>query len=166
MNLMRRLRGAVGMAGVWAAAFAIAGVAGLFPLSLLGVLPPFERIRFGRLLAETVLGWGLGGAAMGLAFSVVILAAERRRTLADLSSRRLASWGFVAGAVVPMGIATLAELTGRSSIATNLRSGVIFAGICGALGAALAVASLRAARRSPISPAEHLKLARRSSNDR
>jgi hypothetical protein len=154
MNLMRRVRGAVGTAGVWAAAFAIAGVAGLLPLSLLGVLPPFERIRFGRLLAETVLRWGLGGAAMGLAFAMIVLGGERKRTLAAPSSRRFAAWGFVAGAIIPFGMATIAELTGRSSVATNLRSGVIFAGICGALGAALAVATLRAARRAPISPAE------------
>ena len=91
---------------------------------------------------------------MGLAFATAILAGERKRTLGALSSRRLAVWGFVAGAIVPMGIATIAELTGRSSVATNLRSGLIFGGICGALGAALAVASLRAARRAPISAAE------------
>lgn len=93
---------------------------------------------------------------MGLAFAGVVLAGERKRTLAELSSRRMASWGFVAGAIVPMGIATIAELTGHSSVATNLRSGIIFADICGALGAALAIATLRAARRAPISPAEAL----------
>jgi hypothetical protein len=101
-----------------------------------------------------VLRWGLGGAGMGLAFALVMLAGERKRTLAALSPRRLAAWGFVAGAIVPMGIATITELTGHSSIAINLRTGVIFAGICGTLGAALAVASLRAARRAPVTPAE------------
>ena len=153
MDLFRRLRGAVGMAGVWAVAFAVAGVLGLLPLTLLGVYPPLESIRL-RLLVETAVSWGLGGAAMGLAFAMVVLTGERNRKFAELSSRRLAIWGFVSGAIVPMGIATIAELAGRSSVATNLRSGVIFAGICGALGAALAVASLQAARRAPISEDE------------
>ena len=154
MNVMRRVRGALGTAGIWAAAFAVAGVVGLLPLRLFGVLPPFEHIRVGRMLAVTMLNWGLGGAAMGLAFAVAISVAEGKRSLAALSSRRFAIWGFVAGAIVPMGIGAIAQLTGRTGPGTTLTSGVVFGGICGVLGSALAVASLRAARQAPASLAE------------
>jgi len=148
MNVMRRLRGVVGTMGVWGLVFAAVGVAGLIPLSFFGMLPPFQLSRFLGLVAETVIRWGLGGAGMGLAFATAMLLGERRRTLGALSPRRLTAWGFIAGAIVPMGIATVYELTGHSSMATNWRAGLIFAGICGAAGATLAAVSLRAARRT------------------
>ena len=151
MNLMRRMRGVVGTMGVWAVVFGVVGVAGLIPLSLLGVLQPFQLGPFLRFAGNSFVRWGLGGATMGFAFATTILLGERRRTLDALSSRRFTAWGFLAGAIVPMGIAMVYELTGRSSIAINLRAGVIFAGICGATGAILAAATLRAARRAPAS---------------
>jgi len=147
-DLIRRVRGVVGTMSVWAAAFAAVGVLGLIPLSLLGILPPFELRPFLRMLAATVVRWGLGGAGMGVAFAAAILLRERGRSVVALSPRRFAAWGFLAGAIVPIGIATLYELTGRSTVAINLRAGAVFAGICGVAGAALAVASLRAARRA------------------
>ena len=146
MNVTRQLRGIVGTMGTWAAAFAIVGVVGLLPLSALGALPPFELKAFLRFAINSALRWGLGGAGMGLAFSVAVVLGARRRTLVALPLRRFAAWGFVAGAIVPMGLATIYVLTGHSSIAINLRTGLIFAGICGTVGGALAAVSLRAAR--------------------
>ena len=148
MQLIRRLRGVVGTMGVWAIVFASAGAAGLIPLLLLDRLPPFELGRFLQLLGIVLVRWGLFGAAMGGAFAAAVLLAERKRTLAALSHRRFAAWGFAAGAIVPMTIGIAYELTGHSSIAINLRTGFVFAGICGAIGAALAATTLRAARAS------------------
>jgi hypothetical protein len=88
---------------------------------------------------------------MGFAFAAVVLLGERKRTLIALSPRRFAAWGFVAGAIVPIGLTAVYVLTGHSSMAINMRAGVIFAGICGALGAGVAALSLRAARRTPSS---------------
>lgn len=103
---------------------------------------------------------------MGFAFAAALLLGERKRTLIALSPRRFTAWGFVAGAIVPMGIAMVYQLTGHSSIAINLRAGLIFAGICGAIGATLAAASLRAARRMPVSleetPRVHVPVMQRS----
>jgi hypothetical protein len=151
MSLMRRLRGVASTMGVWALVFSAVGVAGMVPLSLFRMLPPLQSSAFLRTLAETIFRWGLGGAAMGFAFATAVLLGERRRALDALSPLRFKIWGFIAGALVPLGGAMIYELTGNSSAAINLRAGVIFAGICGAAGAALAAASLRAARRAPTS---------------
>jgi hypothetical protein len=137
--------------GLWAAAFSVAGIVGLVPLWFLGALGPFELTWFLRLLVQTLFRWGLGGAGMGLAFASAVLVGGRKSTFIALSPRRFALWGFVAGAVVPIGGAMIAELTGHSSVAINVRAGLIFAGICGVLGATLASAMLRAARRAPAS---------------
>jgi hypothetical protein len=67
------------------------------------------------------------------------------RNRGDVGSRARRH-AFAALTIVPMGMATIHVLTGHSSIAINLRAGLIFAGICGAAGAALAAISLRAAR--------------------
>jgi len=48
----------------------------------------------------------------------------------------------IAGAIVPVGMVAIHVLTGHSSIAINLRGGLIFGGICGTIGAALAAISL------------------------
>ena len=108
---MRRVRGVAGTMGVWATVFAAVGVVGLIPLSLLGVLPRFEHIRILRILGETVVGWGLGGAGMGLAFATAVLLGERRSAVGALSPLRFATWGSLAGAIVPIGIATVNVLT-------------------------------------------------------
>ncbi|HEY4307428.1 MAG TPA: hypothetical protein VGM82_23345 [Gemmatimonadaceae bacterium] len=136
------------MTVVWAAVFAVAGLVGLLPLSLLGTFPPYQYGRFGWMLADIFLRWGLGGAAMGFIFATSVVAAERRRSLESLSLRRFTAWGFVAGAAVPLSMSAFAVLSGDTSLANNLRGGIIFGGICGVLGAVLAAASLLAARRA------------------
>ena len=146
MHLTRRLRGVVGTMGVWAVAFSAFGVATTIPLWLLGVLPQ----RIGWLMITVPVRWALGGAVIGLGFATAVLIAERRRTLSGLSSRRFAAWGFLAGAIVPLSLAAFYTFKSSGSFATQMRGGLFTAAICGVTGAALAVASLRAARRSPV----------------
>lgn len=148
MQLVRRIRGIVGTSAVWAALFAVAGLVGLIPLSLLGARPPADPAQVTRFLANTLMRWTIGGAAIGLVFATTVASVERRRSLNSLSPRRFAAWGFIAGAAVPLSITTVANLTGQSSPANDLRAGIVFGGICGILGAALAAASVRAARRA------------------
>jgi hypothetical protein len=153
MNLVRRVRGFVGMMSVWAVVFGVTGTAWPISLALFGALPdwPYPFGIFLRILAQTFALFGSAGAAMGFTFATAVLLGERKRALVALSPRRFAAWGFLAAAIVPMGFATFLELTGRSSDSFNLRVGLIFAGICGATGATLAAATLRAARRAPVS---------------
>jgi hypothetical protein len=151
MNLMRRVRGVVGTMSVWAVVLGVMGTAWPISLALFGALPRFPLGIFLRILALTFVLFGLAGGAMGFTFATAVLLGERKRTLVALSPRRFPAWGFLAGAIVPMGFATFLELTGRSSDSFNLRVGLIFAGICGATGATLAAATLGAARRAPVS---------------
>src|SRR4051794_34479784 len=115
MRLTQRLRGVLGTMTLWAVVFAAAGLAGLIPLAFLGVLPPFELSRFLRFAVNSAVSWGLGGAAMGMAFATAILLGERKRSFGALSTRRFAAFGFIAGALVPLGMATFYEITGHSS---------------------------------------------------
>jgi hypothetical protein len=88
-NWLRRVRGVVGTALAWAAAWAIPGLLAGVPL------------------------WILAGAISGAGFAVVFATAERQRRLEDLSLKRMAAWGAL-GAVVSAALATplLVVLTG------------------------------------------------------
>jgi len=44
---------------------------------------------------------GLAGLLSGLGFATLLTLAERRRTLRDLSLRRIAIWGFLGSAAIP-----------------------------------------------------------------
>jgi hypothetical protein len=146
MSVKQRLRGVVGMMVVWALAFGVVGAILAIPLWLLAsTLPLFS---FFQMLMEMFVIWAFLGAAMGFVFATAILLGERRHTFGALSARRFAAWGFVGGAIIPMGYSLIAASLGFGSMAT-LRSNIIFALMSGAAGAALAVVSLRAARRAP-----------------
>src|SRR6059058_2543844 len=115
MNVTRPMRGIMGTSAVWAAAFAIVGVVLLLPLWTLGALPPFAGGAFLRFAINSAFRWALGGAGMGLAFAAAVILGEGKRTFASLTPRRFAAWGFVAGAIVPLGGATTYVLMGQSS---------------------------------------------------
>jgi hypothetical protein len=155
MGILRRLRGALGTTATWAAAFAAFGailalLAGL--VFALGATPPPGVAREGipAELIAYIARWATIGALSGIVFAGTIMIAERRQTLAGLSSSRFARWGFLAGA---LGSATVAAafvaVVAPSrfvgwSLALGL-GGVLVLG--GALGRATARATLRAARR-------------------
>ncbi len=83
---LRRIRGALGMGFAWAIA-----------LGFLGGLP---RWVFGvNTDAPLPILTGLFGFASGVIFSIVLVLAERRRTLDQMSVRRFAGWGAVGGLV-------------------------------------------------------------------
>ena len=96
MNISRRLRGALGVAITWGVALSVvatsclvAGIAaGLVPSSIFG---PWQVV-------EGALRAFIGGALIGGLFSAALMTAERRRILATLPGRRVALWGFLAGA--------------------------------------------------------------------
>ena len=136
---------------VWAVVFGVIGTAWPISLTLFRALPRYPLGIVLRILAETFVLFGLYGAVMGFAFATAVLLGERKRTLVALSPRRFAAWGFLSGAIVPIGIAIVAQLTSRSSESFNRQTGLIFAGISGVVGAGLAAATLGAARRPPAS---------------
>jgi hypothetical protein len=86
-NLLRRLRGAIGMGFAWAVA-----------LGLVGGVP---RWVFG-LNTDVPLGlvFGVFGFVSGVVFSVILVLTERRRTFEQMSLPRFAGWGALGGLAV------------------------------------------------------------------
>jgi hypothetical protein len=143
MRLLRRIRGIVGTALTWAAGWGILGAV----VSALSIVasgpwdgPPVAKMVFlGALFLATY------GFIAGLVFSLVVLAAERRRTLHQLTLPRVTAWGGLGGvlmAAVPVAATGPSVLTG------------VFLLMSGLLGAGSAAASLAVARRGlPAAPA-------------
>jgi hypothetical protein len=146
MNLVRRLRGFVGTAATWGAAFAAVSVVIVGVLAIAGQLPPADRTTIMRGLVSIALRWGIVGAGTGVVFGGSLMLAERRREFHELSSRRFSLWGFGAGAALPLVVAPLYRLVGRSSGGVDWRLALIFSVFCGATGAGVAALSLRIAR--------------------
>lgn len=94
---LRRVRGAIGMGVTWAVAW---GIVGIVPRLLLGYNPdaPFPII------------FGVLGFIAGVAFSVVLVAAEGRRRFDQMSVPRFAGWGALGGLALSALFARMASL--------------------------------------------------------
>jgi hypothetical protein len=78
---------------------------------------------------------GAWGAFVGMAFGVALTFAGRRRTLAELSRKRVAVWGAIAAAVGPVMAGIQGYLSGQHFGFALLPAAVVFAAV-GALTAA------------------------------
>lgn len=112
----------------------------------------FEFVLIGALLS------GITGAINGAAFAVFLMVAERRRTLDALSKGRVALWGALGGAALPLATYILSRLwlgfhvAGVSFHFGGLARTLIIVLSSSALGAAVAVTHLSLARRVPAEP--------------
>lgn len=97
---LRRIRGAVGMGLIWAAAWFGAGV-----MLLLVVGPGAADVPF-------PLGFGMFGFLAGATFSVILGVLEGRRGFDQMSLPRFASWGAVGGLLLSGIFAVVAGLGG------------------------------------------------------
>jgi len=144
MTILRRLRGALGMAVTWGTLFATLSA------TLMGVVVAFHLIPPGILtprlaIAAIVRAFVLGGFA-GLVFALALSRGERRSSVSTLSSRRVGAWGFIAGAAAFSVIAIGIGLTHIVPLARLLLPGV---GLYGLLGAGASIGILRIARSAP-----------------
>lgn len=148
MTVLRRLRGVFGSALLWATTWGIAGglgyaVAGTKwtleggrPLSISAVVP---------YIATGVLFLALYGALSGAAFAVVLTLVERRRTIHNLSIRRIATWGALGGITVLL-LNLLAVYLIEGRVPSDTLPVLL---IMSLLGAGCAAGSLALARRAP-----------------
>lgn len=100
--VFRRIRGALGMGAIWAIAWAVVG-----SIIMEGIIDPNGEIVDIWPVVLAIFGF-LGG----LAFSVVLGVAARRRRFSELSVRQFALWGALAGVAlgvfaISVGIAPL-----------------------------------------------------------
>ena len=96
-NLIRKLRGALGLGLKWAGMWMVAGV------SIFGIIALFhpEDIGPGEGIGRVTWIFGVLGFLSGLGFAGFLALGERRRTLRELSLGRVALWGAVSAALIP-----------------------------------------------------------------
>jgi len=94
-NLLRRIRGAIGMGLTWALAWFAAGM-----VLLLIVGPDAADVPF-------PLGFALLGFLAGVAFSGVLAITEGRRSFDQMSLPRFAAWGAAGGLLLAVGMAAV-----------------------------------------------------------
>lgn len=148
----RRVKALLLTATLWATAWALVGVlAGLvqwqfFPYDGLSGL----RYLY-RYVATYVVFLGATGALCGLGFALLLSGAERDRSLAQLSTKRMALWGALAGTIMPL----LGLLGVASTIGAEGTPPLVVAIVVGAsalMGAGAAAGSLSAARKVELLP--------------
>lgn len=115
-NTLRRLRGALGNALVWAAGWVTAGVALLATLRIVGVLS-FSWVE----LLGFAIRLGIVGGVVGGAFSIVIRLLYHGRRLSEISWVRFGIGGaVVTGLFVPLFFQTMNLLSGDGLVPWEL----------------------------------------------
>ncbi len=96
--LFRKLRGIVGVGLtwglIWAALGALLGI-------VYGVLSP-QDVDPGESPVDIARMLGIAGFISGAGFALMLALLERGRTLRDVSRSRVALWGVVGGAIIPL----------------------------------------------------------------
>lgn len=140
-SFVRRFRGALGIGLTWAVLWVVFGV--LF-MSFLYIFQP-EDIGPGEGPAKALPILALVGFLSGLGFAALLSLAERRRTLRELSLPRIALWGMLGSAAIPLLMGTDGSM----------------GWLTGSLGATFATASVAIARRGELGAARKTRLAAR-----
>lgn len=133
-DLVRRLRGALGIGVTWEVLWVAVG---LVLYTIFRVFQP-EDIGPGEGLGTALPIFGLVGFLSGLGFAGVLSLAERRRTVHQLSLGRVALWGLLGGAVIPLLMGTDGSM----------------GWLTGPMGAIFATASVVTARRAALGNAD------------
>lgn len=141
MRLLRKLRGALGTGLTWAVAWAGLGAVHGF---LVGVFNP-RYWTLGNPILDTSFGYAVAGLVAGTGFSLLLASLGRRATLERLSRGRVALWGAVGGALVPV----LVHVTRGLTSSAGWGDVALTASVTGVLGAVSGLVSLWIARRSP-----------------
>ena len=150
----RRFRGLLGASLIWALLWVPLGI-------FFGVLrylrtPPSDVFRAVDvpprppalpIIAGSTIGFAIWGAIIGLIFALILLAAERKRTVQQLSARRMATWGAVSAAALPVAI-VVAEMTQPEAFLLEWRF-VLLAAVAMTFGATCAFWMVRVAQRAP-----------------
>jgi hypothetical protein len=146
MSVSRRIRGLVGTAITWGGIGALVGVPAFVAVMRPWPLNAIRWQRFAGLFAKweaVAIVWGIAG---GLTFALAFIALERSRRISQLSLKRVAAWGALAGAALPA-ILVWPLLGGPHPV---YYGAIIVAGSLG--GAVWARMSLVLARRAQESP--------------
>ena len=149
-KFFRKLRGLMGFGLTWGMSWGVIGAGiGL----VIGVVSP-EAWN----LANTILVWALGmgayGFVSGVGFGTLLSLGEGRRTILDLSLGRVAAWGILGAAAVPL----LFGMLGTFDVGTTTADVVGAMLVTGLLGGTFAPGAVAIARRAELQGAEETRL--------
>lgn len=148
-GLLRKLKGILGIGGLWAAAGGVVGTIAGTALALTNGIPLLPLV--GAVASQSA---GIG-FLLGCSFATLFTALEGRRRFDQLSTARAALWGFLAGAgaVGAWAAIAIAMVSGPgfivpSSVSLPLLVGSAMAAY-GTMSAALAAGTVALAKRAP-----------------
>jgi hypothetical protein len=143
-ELLRKLRGLLGFGATWGTLWAGIG-AGVG--ALLGVLSP-AIWTWSNPILDWAVGLGVYGLVSGVGFATILALGEGRKTLFDLKLGRVALWGVLGSAAVPL------LFMGFFEAGTTVADIIGAIAVTGALGGTFAPGSVALARREALRAAE------------
>lgn len=147
---LRQARGLLGVGVTWAALWAvIGGVIG----ALVGIFSP-DGFLWSNPILEWAMGMGVYGFLSGMGFGKLLSLAEGRKRLGELSLGRVALWGVLGSAAIPLVFAAL----GMFSAGTTFGQILGAMGVTAFLGGISAPGAVALARRAELSAGEDPEL--------
>ena len=150
-KLLRRLRGLAGVGITWGAMWAGIGAGiGL----IIGIVEP-DAWRWTNPILEWAYGMGLYGFVSGVGFGTLLSLKEGRKRLFDLSLGRVALWGLLGSAAVPVIFSLLGVYGVAGASVVDMIEAMI---VTGFLGGTFAPGSVAIARSARLKPGEEMGL--------
>ena len=125
--------------------------------TLIGIVSPVGSAWTTTIL-ERAVGMGLYGLVSGVGFGVLLSVGERRRTILDISLSRVAVWGALGSATVPL----LFGWLGAFDLGTTVADVIWAVFVTGLLGGIFARGAVVIARRAELQALEERGLLGRS----
>jgi len=150
MKLLRRLRGLLGVGLTWGALWGGIGAAIGFVIGL--VRPDVWAIT--NPVIEWALGMGAYGIVSGIGFGGLLSLREGSKRLRELSLKRVALWGVLGSAAVPL----LFGAAGFFEAGTTLWDVLGAVGVTAMLGGTFAPGAVAIARRAELAEPDEVKL--------
>ncbi|MDH3272082.1 MAG: hypothetical protein OEN56_12150 [Gemmatimonadota bacterium] len=139
-TVLTRIRGLFGVGASWGLLWgAIGGMIG-------AVIGTVTGVPLGDPVVEWMLGMGAYGLVSGIGFGTLLSLGEGSRTLRDLSLQRVALWGILGSAMVPLGFGAL----GFFEVGTTIRDVLGAMAVTASLGGTFASGSVAIARRAEL----------------
>ncbi len=150
MNVLRKLRGLLGVGATWGALWAgIGAVIGF----VVGVVNPGVWV-WSNPVIEWALGIGAYGFISGVGFGGLLSLREGSRMLGELSLKRVALWGVLGSVAVPLLFGALGFFDATTTLADIIGAMLV----TGGLGGTFAPGSIAIARRAELGEAEEQRL--------
>jgi len=141
-ELFRKIRGALGVGTTWGVMWAAIG-------AVIGLIIEWTNpsmFYFVNPVVEWAIGMGMYGAVSGFGFAGLLSLREGRKMLSDLSLKRVALWGVLGSAAVPLVFSWM----GMFAAGTTVLDIVAAMGVTSLLGGIFAPGSVAIAKRAEL----------------